>query len=160
MKTTWYATYKLNYDIVWIPKDRNSVLTDGDADRVPQISAVEFVPDEVEAKQLRAIFDPAQLDPLTGSNPSELTVKWYRQHPQDWFRINYTDQNTGFHTGWHQDEDHPDLGQAHFQYSAANTKHRWEIMFDHETPSLILWKIAEMLLEDVRPNYQYANEDS
>jgi len=34
-------------------------------DRVPQISTVEYVPDDIEAKQLRAIFDPARLDPPT-----------------------------------------------------------------------------------------------
>jgi hypothetical protein len=70
-------------------------------DRVPQISAVEFVPDDIEAKQLRAIFDPGRLDPPTGPESPELTIKWYRQDPDDWFRINYTDPNTGFHAGWH-----------------------------------------------------------
>jgi len=58
-------------------------------------------------------------------NSPEPTVKWYRQNPHDWFRINYIDPNTGFHAGRHQDEDHSDLGQAHFQYSAANTEDRW-----------------------------------
>lgn len=28
---------------------------------MPQISAVEYVPDDIEAKQLRAIFDPTAL---------------------------------------------------------------------------------------------------
>jgi len=65
-----------------------------------QISTVEYVPDDIEAKQLRAIFDPARLDPHTGPESPELTVKWYRQDPHDWFRINYTDPNTGFHAGW------------------------------------------------------------
>jgi len=32
-------------------------------DRVPQIEAVEYVPDDIEAKQLRARFDPDRLDP-------------------------------------------------------------------------------------------------
>ena len=32
-------------------------------DRVPQITAVEYVPDDIEAKQLRATFDPARLAP-------------------------------------------------------------------------------------------------
>jgi hypothetical protein len=36
-------------------------------DRVPQITAVAFVPDDIEVKQLRAIFDPARLDPPTGT---------------------------------------------------------------------------------------------
>jgi hypothetical protein len=30
-------------------------------DRVPQITAVEYVPDDIEAKQLRATFDPTRL---------------------------------------------------------------------------------------------------
>jgi len=109
-------------------------------------------------KQLRAVFDPNRLTPPTGPESPELTVKWYRQDPHDWFRINYTDPNTGFHAGWHQDEDHPDLGRAYFQYSTANTEDRWGITFDHETPSLILWDIIEALLEDVRPNYQSPDE--
>jgi len=126
-------------------------------DRVPQISAVEFVPDDIEAKQLRAIFHPARLDPPTGPESPELALKWYRQDPDDWFRINYTDPNTDFHASWHQDENHPDLGQAHFQYSTANTQDRWRITFEHEPPSLILWEIIEGILEDVHPNYNDVN---
>ena len=83
-------------------------------DRVPQVTAVEYVPDDVEAKQLRAVFDPTRLDPPTGPDAPELSIKWYRQDPNDWFRINYTNPNAGFHAGWHQDEDHSDLGRTHF----------------------------------------------
>ncbi|ELZ45510.1 hypothetical protein C463_06307 [Halorubrum californiense DSM 19288] len=121
---------------------------------MPQISTVEFVPDDIEAKQLRAVFDPARLDPPTGPESPVLTVKWYRQDPDDWFRINYTDPNTDFYAGWHQDEDHSDLGQAHFQYATDDTEDRWGITFEYETPSLILWEIVEELLEDIRPTYQ------
>ena len=60
----------------------------------------------------------------------------------------------GFHAGWHQDEDHSDLGRVHFQYSVRNDVDRWAITFEHEIPSLILWEIVEALLEDVRPTYQ------
>ena len=127
-------------------------------DRLPQITAVEFVPDDIEAKQLRAIFDPTRLDPSTGPDSPELTIEWYRQEPHDWFRIDYADPNTGFHAGWHRDEDHPGLGRTHFQYS-GDDEGRWGISFGHETPSLILWEVVEALLEDVRPKYQYANED-
>ena len=31
-------------------------------DRVPQIAAVEYVPDDIEARRLRATFDPTRLD--------------------------------------------------------------------------------------------------
>lgn len=81
-----------------------------------------------------------------------------RQNPQDWFHINYTDPNTGFHAGCHQDEDHPDRGRAHFQYSVADDEDRWRITFEHETPSLIFREIIEELFQDVRLTYQYANE--
>lgn len=123
-------------------------------DRVPQIRTVEYVPDDIEAKQLRAIFAPTRLDPPTGPESPTLTVQWYHQTPDDWFRINDTDPNTDFHAGWHQDEDHPDLGTAHFQYSAANEEDRWGITFDHGTLTLLLWEIIEELLEDVRPAHQ------
>ena len=102
---------------------------------------------------------PASQGLWEGRGEPELTVQWYRQDPHDWFRINYTDPNTGFHAGWHQDKDHPDLGRTHFQYSAADREDRWGITFEHGTPSLILWEIVEDLLEDVRPTYQYANEE-
>ena len=130
-------------------------------DRILRITTVEFLPDDIEAKQLRAVFDPTRLeDPPTGPESPELTVKWYRQAPHDWFRINCTDPDTGFHAGWHQDEGLPDLGRTHFQYSAATAEDRWGITFEHETPSLILWEIVETLLADVRPTYQYAHEES
>jgi len=128
-------------------------------DRVPHITAIEYVPDDIEATQVRVMFDPTRLDPPTGPDPPEPTIERYRQNPRDWFRINYTDPNTGFHAGWHQDEDHPDLGRAHFQYSAGDEEDRWGITFKHQTPSLILWEIVEELLEEIRPTYQYANEE-
>lgn len=123
-------------------------------DRVPQITSVEFRPDDIEARRLKAYFDPTRLDPPTGPEEPELVVAWYRQDPHDWFRVNYADPNTGFHAGWHQDEDHPDLGQAHFQYSTVEGGDRWGTTFEHDTPSLLLWEIVETLLDDVLPKYQ------
>jgi len=58
-----------------------------------------------------------------------------------------------------QDEDHPDLGRTHFRYSVGDEEDRWGITFEHETPSLIHWEIVEDLLEEVRPNYRYTNEE-
>jgi hypothetical protein len=100
------------------------------------------------------------LIPQQEPDSPELIIKWYRQDPDDWFRINYTDSNTGFHAGWHQDKDHPDLGQAHFQYPIVNTEDRWGIRLNHEAPSLILWEIIEDLLENVHPKYNRANKST
>lgn len=122
--------------------------------RVPQITAVEYVPDEIEAKQLQATFDPNRLEPPTGPEAPTLVITWYRQTPHDWFRVNYSDPNTGFHAGWHQDEDHHDLGHAHFQYSTDEETEQWGVTFEHETPSLRLWEMIEELLEDILPRYK------
>lgn len=65
-------------------------------------------------------------------------VAWFRGAPHDWFHVDYSDPNTGFHAGWHQDEDHPDLGRAHFQCSMGDDVERRGATFEHETPSLVL----------------------
>jgi hypothetical protein len=128
-------------------------------DRVPQITTVEYVPDAVEARQLKATFDPDRLEPPTGPEAPELVVEWYRQTPHDWFRVNYSDPNAGVHAGWHQDEDHPALGQAHFQYATSEESDRQTVTFQHTTPSLVLWEIIEDLLEEVLPHVG-ANQDT
>ncbi|TSD08724.1 hypothetical protein DP107_18575 [Haloglomus irregulare] len=120
-------------------------------DRVPEISRVEFLPDRAKAEQLRATFDPNRLDIETGPESPTLTITWYRQTPDDWFRVNYSDPNTGFHAGWHQDEDHPDLGPAHFQYTDEGETDYQLFSFEHETPSLRLWEIIDHLFSDVLP---------
>lgn len=122
-------------------------------ERVPHITTIEYVPDDVAAKQLQATFDPSRINPPTGPEAPELVIKWYRQTPHDWFRINYSDPNTDFHAGWHQDEDHEDLGRAHFQYSIDEETTHQPVTFQHETPSLILWEIIENLLEEILPTY-------
>lgn len=123
-------------------------------EQIPHIRSVEYLPDAVEARHLRALFDPDRLTPPSGPESPELEITWYRQTPHDWFRVNYSDSNTGFHAGWHQDEDHADLGRTHFQYSNAETTERRAITFQHETSSLILWDIIEELLDEVLPAYQ------
>ncbi|WP_136591964.1 hypothetical protein [Salinigranum halophilum] len=118
-------------------------------DRVPVVSTVEFLPDRAGAETLEATFDPDRFDPRTGPESPTLAITWYRQRPDDWFRVNYSDPNTGFHAGWHQDEDHPELGPAHFQYTDEGETAYRSFDFKHETPSLRLWEIIEHLLSDV-----------
>jgi hypothetical protein len=121
--------------------------------RLPQVVTVTYEPDAIEAKKLKAIFDSDRITPPTGPDSPELTVEWYRQTPDDWFRINYSDPNTGFHVGWHQDEDHSDLGTAHIQYATSTTSDRWGVTFANDIPSLVLWEIVELLLDEMIPKY-------
>jgi len=125
-------------------------------ERVPQITGVAFVPDRIKARKLQVTFAPDRLTPPTGPDPPKVDIVWYRQTPHDWFRVDYVDPNTGLHAGWHQDESHPDLGRAHFQYTVDNTTTRRAATFEHETPSLVLWEILEQLLSTVRPTHQPA----
>ena len=128
-------------------------------DRVPQVETVMYVPDEIRAERLRATVDPYRLDPPTGPESPELVVDWHRQEPHDWFRVDYSDPNTGFHAGWHQDEDHPDLGRTHFQRRTDGETTRRTVSFDHETPSLVLWEIVETLFDEVRPAHCATTEE-
>lgn len=122
-------------------------------DRVPEISGVHFRPNRAEAKTLEAVFDPDRIAVDTGPEAPLLTISWYRQSPADWFRVDYSDPNSEFHAGWHQDGDHPELGDVHFQYSEdGETIHR-AITFERETPSMILWEIVDHLLSDVLPTH-------
>lgn len=121
--------------------------------RLPEVIDVTYEPDAVKAKNLKATISPHRITPSTGPDSPELTIEWYRQTPDDWFRINYSDPNTGFHAGWHQDEDHDDLGTAHFQYTAPDGSDRWSTSFDNEIPSLVLWEIVEELFDEVLPTY-------
>jgi hypothetical protein len=147
-------------------------------DRVPEITAVEYVPNRAEAMKLilsavplcrfshprygenlerrtadsmKTTFDPTRLEVDTGPEPPALEISWYRQSPDDWFRIDYTDPNKGFHAGWHRDEDHADLGRARFQYTADDETEYRAVPFQHETPTLVLWEILERFLEHVLP---------
>lgn len=90
--------------------------------RVPHIETVEYIPDDIEAKQLNAVSDPTRLDPVSSPEPPILVVSWYWQELNDWFRVDYSDPNSSFHARWHQDEDHPELGRTHFQYTTPETK--------------------------------------
>jgi hypothetical protein len=42
----------------------------------------------------------------------------------------------------------------------VDVEHRWGVTFRHDTPPLVLWEIVEDLLETVRPDYQYTDEES
>jgi hypothetical protein len=127
-------------------------------ERVPQVTGVEYEPEPITAKRLRATVAPERLVPPTGPEVPTATVAWYRQSPHDWFRVDFTDPNTQFHAGWHQDEDHPDLGRTHFQYTMGEESDPWAVEFEHETPSLVLWEIIEELLDIVHPTYNRSEE--
>ena len=123
--------------------------------RQAEITAVRFEPDAIQRRYLVATVDPHRVVPPSGPASPTIEVHWKLVPPHDEFRIDYSDPNTGFHCGWHQDEDHSDLGTAHFQYQTASmeTPHREGVAFDAKSPPRLLWECCEGLFEEVIPEH-------
>lgn len=124
-------------------------------ERQAEVISVWFEPDAIQKRYLAAEIDPQRVVPPTGPESPQLEVYRKLTPPHDEFRIDYADPNRGFHCGWHQDEDHDDLGRAHFQYqtSAVEAPHYEEAVFEAESPPKLLWECCNSLFEDVIPDY-------
>ena len=124
-------------------------------ERQAAVISVRFEPDAIQKRYLAAEIDPRRVVPPTGAESPQLEVHWKLTPPHDEFRIDYADPNVGFHCGWHQDEDHDDLGAAHFQYQTApmETQEYEEVVFEASSPPKLLWECCEELFTDVIPHY-------
>lgn len=123
--------------------------------RQSEVVSVGFEPDAIQKRYVAAEIDPRRVVPSTGPEPPTLEVHWKLTPPHDEFRIDYADPNTAFHCGWHQDEDHEDLGAAHFQYQTASmeTPEYEGVVFEAASPPKLLWECCDALFEDVLPSY-------
>ncbi|WP_162994085.1 hypothetical protein [Halalkalicoccus subterraneus] len=124
--------------------------------RVPQIDSdrVYYRPSSADKRYLEAYVRPDRLDSLIGAEDPTITVKW-TQHPSpDEFRIDYADPNIQFHCGWHQDDDHPEYGEMHFQYDHPGLD---KLVYQAATveaitPPRILWDILDRLFVNIIPS--------
>lgn len=122
-------------------------------ERQPAVVAVRFQPDAIQKRYLRAEVGQDRVDPPTGPERPTLEVRWETAPPHERFRVDYHDPNVDFHCGWHCDDDHPDLGDVHFQFRTpelASTE-REPASFEVESPARILWTCCERLFGDVLP---------
>jgi hypothetical protein len=121
--------------------------------RQPQITDVRYEPDAIQKRYLGATVDPNRVEPPTGPDPSQLTVKWKTIIPSDKFWIDYADPNISFHCGWHRDDSHPELGPIHIQYDypGLNGPVRESVQYECESPPRLLWACLTDLFEDVIP---------
>jgi len=124
-------------------------------ERQAEILAVRFEPDAIQKRYLVAQVDPQCVVPASGPANPTLEVHWDLTPPHDEFRIDYADPNIEFHCGWHQDDDHDDLGAAHFQYRTATIEapHHEGVVFEASSPPKFLWECCGRLFEDVIPEY-------
>lgn len=140
------------------PKAENSALyrvLKDILERQAEVISVWFEPDAIQKRYLTAEVDPQRLDPSSGPDSPRLDVHWKLTPPHDEFRVDYADPNLEFHCGWHQDEDHNDLGAAHFQYQTASMEepHHEGFVFEAESPPKLLWECCDELFGEVIPNY-------
>lgn len=118
--------------------------------RHPVVSRVTYEPDAIVKRFLRAAVDPARVVPPTGPTAPTIDVEWRFVGEDQFYRIHYADPNTGFNCGWHRDDDHPDLGDVHFQYERAATGDdgRVAARFEKTVPTEILWNALDRLFEE------------
>lgn len=123
--------------------------------RYPTITTVTFEPDSISKEFLRATVAPDRITPPTGSDPPVIDVEWRFDGETEYYRIHYADPNTGFNCGWHRDDDHPELGAVHFQYTHPEdeeTAHS-RAAFEKSVPTEILWTALRRLFETKLPKY-------
>ena len=123
--------------------------------RHPTITTVAFEPDSISKEFLRATVRPARITPSSGSEPPVIDVEWRFDGETEYYRIHYADPNTGFNCGWHRDDDHPELGPVHFQYTPPE-REETEYMraeFEKSVPTEILWTALRRLFETKLPTY-------
>ena len=121
--------------------------------RQPEVTTVNYEPDTISKKFLRAKIDPSRINPPTGPQSPKLDVEWRYSQSEQYYRIHYADPNTGFNCGWHRDDDHPDLGSVHFQYEQPemNNPNHQKANLSKTAPSEILWTVLEQLFEEEIP---------
>ena len=121
--------------------------------RRAETTTVTYEPDSIQRRYLAAEVGPGRVVPATGPESPTLTVRWETAPPHRRFRIDYADPNTGFHCGWHRDDDHPELGPIHFQLRASGTEEprREPARFEAEAPARILWAALDRLFGEVLP---------
>ncbi|WP_255171228.1 hypothetical protein [Natrononativus amylolyticus] len=139
-----------------LPGVTDSAVYDGLKDvlqRQPEITAVEYEPDSISKRFVRATIDPNRVTPTTGPQSPTLEVEWRYADGDAYYRIHYADPNTGFNCGWHRDEDHPELGPVHFQYERPETgeSDHTSAHFSKSVPAEVLWEAIERLFDDRLP---------
>lgn len=121
--------------------------------RYPIITAVTYEPDSIIKTSIRATIDSDRVSPPTGPQSPTLDVEWRFDKEGQQYRIHYADPNTGLSCGWHRDDDHPDLGPVHFQYSLADSEgtHHKPAEIEANVPSEILWETLDTLFSETLP---------
>jgi len=90
--------------------------------RTEGVVEVRAEPSSMRPTQVRAILDMAEFLNEEYESEAELEVQWRPRQQRDEFRIQYNESDTDWSCGWHQDDDHEELGPVHFQINHS----KWE----------------------------------
>ena len=105
------------------------------------VTSVAADPSLMRPVRLMAALDRTTFFDLQ-SRESEATLEfeWRPSPERDEFRIQYTEPETPWACGWHQDETHEDPGSSHFQvdHEAWPARHREAAPFTDPNPMAII----------------------
>lgn len=84
--------------------------------RVAGVTTVEATPSPMRPVHVIATLDRAVFfDQHADAGTATLAFEWRPHSDRDEFRIQYSDPETAWACGWHQDDTHETLGPSHFQ---------------------------------------------
>ncbi|MDZ7688747.1 MAG: hypothetical protein U5J64_08520 [Halobacteriales archaeon] len=91
--------------------------------RTEGVVEVRAEPSSMRPTRVRAVLDTETfLGQEYERERAELEVEWRPRSERDAFRVQYNEPGSPWSCGWHQDDDHEELGPCHFQVDHAD----WE----------------------------------
>lgn len=115
----------------------------------PGCYAVRVRPSRARPRTIEARVDPEEFlsqEYSAADAVLEVTFSYPRSVDYEYYVIEWSEAEREFGIGWHQDEDHPDLGECHFQIDhAGTTVDRSAATFVDEHPLEVLETRLEQL---------------
>lgn len=116
--------------------------------RTPGIVETSSRPSSMRPVEVVATVDTgAFLDRPHSPARADLGIEWRPRPDRDAFYVQYSEDDTPWSCGWHQDRDHEELGPNHFQVDHRDweTPYRTETGFEDPNPMAILDTCLDVL---------------
>lgn len=119
--------------------------------RTDGVLEVRAEPSSMRPTRVLAVLDTSEFLGMEHESEAELEIEWRPRKERDEFRIQYNEFGTKWSCGWHQDDDHEELGPVHFQLNHLE----WEegqyeaASFEDKNPMAVLEDCLEKLKKRV-----------
>ncbi len=125
------------------------------------VMEVRAKPNSMRPIRVHAVLDTSEFIGEEYESEAELEVEWRPRQERDEFRIQYNEFGTEWSCGWHQDDDHEELGPVHFQvnHSEWDGGHHEAASFGDKNPMAVLEDCLEKLKSKVAELPEKVNSD-